>query len=402
MANRLSLILRIPLCYIYGVSVQSLPQSIPSLKLSHDRFNYLCREMNYFSSSKPYIIAGPCGAEDELQLQTLAQAFQTLPIHMFRAGVWKPRSKPGFFEGRGEEALKWLQTLKKTLSIPICVEVANTSQVELALKYEMDAVWIGARSTVNPFLVQEIADALRGNDVGVLVKNPINPDIELWAGAIERMQKVGIENLAAIHRGFSSYDSSSKYRNKPNWALPIELKRRYKDLPIICDVSHICGNRELLLPVAQRAMDLDFDGLMIETHPNPDAALSDAKQQITPLQLAEIIYSLIIRNSNGESASEEIEEIRQILDSMDAEVVDILGKRMEWVKKLGAIKGKHNMPIYQVERWREIMESRTGWANNNQLKPDFIQKLFELIHDQSIKTQIELLQQDKSNESKSE
>jgi chorismate mutase len=255
----------------------------------------------------------------------------------------------------------------------------------------MDAVWIGARSTVNPFIVQEIADALNGHEVGVLIKNPINPDIELWAGAVERITNAGIKNIAAIHRGFSSYDTSSKYRNKPNWAIPIELKRRYKNLPIICDVSHICGNRSLIPKVAQRALDLDFDGLMIETHPNPDGALSDAQQQLTPIQLQELIDGLIVRNSGGESVTVEIEQIRQILDSMDAEVVDILGKRMELAQKLGQLKGNNNMPIYQVDRWREIIESRTQWGNNNQLTAEFILKLFELIHDQSIKTQIAIL-----------
>jgi chorismate mutase len=347
--------------------------------------------MNYFTSKKPYIIAGPCGAEDENQLTTIAKAFESMPIDMIRAGVWKPRSKPGFFEGRGEQALVWLRDLKKISSLPVCIEVANKEQVELALKYNIEAFWIGARSTVNPFIVQEIADALKGNDVGVLIKNPINPDIELWAGAVERIANAGISNIAAIHRGFSSYDSSSKYRNKPNWAIPIELKRRYKELPIICDASHICGNRELIPMVSQRAMDLDFDGLMIEAHPNPDAALSDAKQQLTPVQLSELLQGLIIRNSTGESVVEEIEQIRQILDSMDAEVVDIIGKRMELVQKLGQLKGDHNMPIYQADRWREIIESRTNWGANNQLKAEFILKLFELIHDQSIKTQIEIL-----------
>lgn len=347
--------------------------------------------MNYFLSKKPYIIAGPCGAEDELQLQTIAQSFHDIPVDMIRAGVWKPRSKPGHFEGRGEEALKWLSQLKKDFPLPVCIEVANKEQVELALKYEIDAMWVGARSTVNPFIVQEIADAVKGNNVGVLLKNPINPDIELWSGAIERMMNAGIVNIAAIHRGFSSYDTGSKYRNKPNWAIPIELKRRYKDIPILCDASHICGNRELIPLVAQRALDLDFDGLMIETHPTPDMALSDAQQQLTPDQLKQLLQNLIIRTPIAHNSQEEIEQIRQIMDSMDAEVVDIIAKRMELVKRLGKIKGENNMPVYQADRWREIIESRTIWGNKNQLDPEFILKLFELIHDQSIKTQIDLL-----------
>ncbi len=239
--------------------------------------------------------------------------------------------------------------------------------------------------------MQEIADALKGTDTAVLIKNPINPDIELWSGAVERIRNSGIQNIAAVHRGFSSYDSLSKYRNKPNWAIPIELKRRYKDLPIFCDASHICGNRELIPMVSQRALDLDFDGLMIETHPNPDMALSDARQQLTPVQLAELLAQLIIRKPIDNSLVQEIEQIRQILDSMDAEVVDLLGKRMELVEKLGKIKGENNMPVYQADRWREIIDSRTAWGTKNGLDAEFILQLFQLIHDKSIQTQIDLL-----------
>lgn len=349
--------------------------------------------MNVLASSRPFLIAGPCGAEDEQQLQTLATAFKNMPVNMMRAGVWKPRSKPGHFEGRGEVALQWLQQIRIDYGIRVCTEVATKEQVELALKYQIDAVWIGARSTVNPFVVQEIADALRGVEVAVMVKNPVNPDVELWSGAIERIRNAGITSLAAIHRGFSSYDTSSKYRNKPNWAIPIELKRRYRDIPIFCDASHICGNRTLIQAVSQRALDLDFDGLMIETHPNPDTALSDAAQQITPARLQEILDQLIIRNPISHSSQEEIEQIRQILDSMDAEVVDLIGKRMELVRQLGKIKGENNMPVYQADRWREIVESRTRWGLANGLDNDFILRLFTLIHDKSIRTQIDLLQE---------
>lgn len=347
--------------------------------------------MQIFHSHKPYIIAGPCGAEDEQQMLSIANSLRDMPIHMIRAGVWKPRSKPGFFEGRGEQALPWMQQVKAISGKPVCIEVATREQTELALKYNMDAVWIGARTTVNPFMVQEIADALKGSGIAVLIKNPINPDVELWSGAIERMQQVGIENIAAIHRGFSSYDTTTKYRNKPNWAIPIELKRRYKDLPIFCDASHICGNRTLIPFIAQRALDLDFDGLMIETHPTPDAALSDAKQQITPNELAILLDQLIIRNACKESTQNDIEQVRQILDTMDAEIVDIIGKRMELVERLGLIKKENNMPIFQQERWREIVDSRTIWGEKNNLDASFILKLFELIHDQSIQTQLDFL-----------
>lgn len=349
--------------------------------------------MNVFASAKPFLIAGPCGAEDEQQLHTLASAFKNMPVNMMRAGVWKPRSKPGQFEGRGEVALTWLKDIRTSFGIPICTEVANREQVELALKYGIDALWIGARSTVNPFVVQEIADALRGVQVAVMIKNPVNPDVELWAGAIERIGNAGISSMAAIHRGFSSYDASSKYRNKPNWAIPIEIKRRYKDVPVFCDPSHICGNRTLIQQVSQRALDLDFDGLMIECHPDPDQALSDAAQQITPEQLQALLNQLIIRNPISHSSQEEIDQIRQILDSMDAEVVDLIGKRMELARQLGKIKGELNMPVYQADRWREIVESRTRWGLANGLDNDFIMRLFTLIHDKSIKTQIDVLQE---------
>lgn len=346
--------------------------------------------MNIFSQSKPFIIAGPCAAEDEQQMQSIAHSFKDSSINMIRAGVWKPRSKPGFFEGRGEIALKWLQTVKEISGTQVCTEIATPEQIELALKYNLDAVWIGARTTVNPFVVQELADALKGCKMAVLVKNPINPDIELWSGAVERIQKAGIENIAAIHRGFSSYDSTSKYRNKPNWAIPIELKRRYKELPIFCDASHICGNIELIPSISQRALDLDFDGLMLETHPNPAAALSDAKQQLTPTALFDLISKLIIREPIDGSTQDEIEHIRQIIDSLDAEVVDLIGKRMDIVKSLAILKNKNNMPIYQVDRWCEIIESRTNWGKKNDLDAEFLLKLFELIHDKSIKTQIQI------------
>jgi chorismate mutase len=347
--------------------------------------------MNIFSKSAPYIIAGPCGVESEEQIRTIVAELKDLPVDMIRGGVWKPRSKPGNFEGRGEDALIWMRKAYDLAQKPFCTEVASSEQVELALKFEMEAVWIGARTTVNPFLVQEIADAVKGSKVAVLIKNPINPDIDLWSGAVERIQQAGIESIAAIHRGFSSYDTQSIYRNKPNWAIPIELKRRYKELPIFCDVSHICGNTTLLASVAQRAMDLDFDGLMIETHPEPEKALSDAKQQITPTQLGELLKGLVLRQAGCDTVQDEIEQIRQILDTMDAEVVDLIGKRMELVKQLGAIKIENNIAIFQQERWREIIESRTGWGQKNDLDADFILKLFALIHDKSIKTQFDLL-----------
>lgn len=345
--------------------------------------------MNVFATEKPFIIAGPCSAEDEHQLEIVATAFQHPAIHMIRAGVWKPRSRPGHFEGRGEIALQWLQAVKQVSGKPVCTEVASKEQVELALQYGIDAVWIGARTSVNPFAVQEIAEALKGTSIGVMIKNPINPDIDLWSGSIERFKQFGFEHIAAIHRGFSSYDPSTEYRNKPMWALPIELKRRHPDLPILCDISHISGRRDLLTKVAQRAMDLNFDGLMIESHPNPDSALSDAKQQITPEVCLQLLQQLNLRSGQAPVGLQEIEEIRVVLDSLDAEIVDLLGKRMEMVKRLGRIKKEYNIPVYQLERWQEILNSRTLWGEKNGLKENFMFRLFELIHDTSIKTQLE-------------
>ncbi len=348
-------------------------------------------------SQKPFLIAGPCSAESHEQMMQIAHALgQDDRVDMIRAGVWKPRSKPGFFEGKGEEALQWLAEVKKNTQKKVCTEVATAEQVALALKYDIDAFWIGARSTVNPFTVQEIADALRGADMPVLIKNPINPDVELWSGAVERIQRAGINRIACIHRGFSSYDQSSQYRNKPNWAIPIELKRRYPNIPIYCDISHIAGQRDLLPEIAQRAMDLDLDGLMVETHPNPDAALSDAHQQITPQQLFKLLDNLVVRHGlSDDTVNAQIEHLRQVMDSIDAEIVDLLSKRKNLGQELGIIKIENNLPIYQPERWREIVESRTSWGLKHDFTEEFIKKVFELIHEDSIQRQMELLKSKK-------
>lgn len=348
------------------------------------------RCMSLFTSKKPFIIAGPCGAESNEQLQLLQHGFKDLPVDMFRAGVWKPRSKPGHFEGRGEEALGWLAQLQQQWGKPVCIEVADKEQVALALQYGIQAVWIGARTTVNPFLVQEIVDALKGTSTLLMIKNPINPDIELWAGAVERAMRAGITDIAAIHRGFSVYDPGSLYRNKPLWTLPIELKRRYPTLPVFCDPSHIAGKRALVAEVCQRALDLDFDGLMIETHPNPDQALSDAAQQITPDSLRVLLADLMVRGNQRQHLNE-LEQARAVLDALDAELVSLLGRRMDLAHNLAQIKNQNNMPIFQLERWREIIESRTTWGETYQLEPEFVHQLFELIHDTSIKIQLESL-----------
>jgi len=346
-----------------------------------------------FQGKRPYVISGPCGAESLEQLTQIAQHFKDSPVQMIRAGVWKPRTKPGSFEGLGEEALKYLQEVKRISGKAVCTEVANSDQVELALKYGIDCLWIGARSSVNPFTVQEIADAVQGTKIPIMIKNPINPDVELWTGAIQRIQKAGIEQIAAIHRGFSSFDSSSIYRNKPIWAIPIELKRRFEHIPIYCDISHICGKRSLLQSMAQRAMDLNFDGLMIESHPNPDEALSDAKQQITPDELISLLSQLQIREMVQDNDTlEQIDYMRQIMDSVDAEIVELLSRRNELGLQLGDLKSKNNMSIYQPKRWNEIVESRTDWGKKASLDKKFVFDIFQNIHEHSIKLQIEQMQ----------
>lgn len=343
--------------------------------------------------SKPYLIAGPCSAESETQMISIAESFKDSSVHMIRAGVWKPRTKPGSFEGMGSVALPWLALAKQISGKPICIEVATTEQIELALQHKIDCLWIGARSTVSPFIVQDLADALKGVDIPILIKNPVNPDIDLWQGAIERFQQAGIREIGAIHRGFSSYDKNSKYRNKPNWAIPIELRRRMPDLPMWCDPSHITGKRDMIAMVSQRALDLQFDGIMIETHPTPDTALSDAAQQITPSRLFEIIAQLKVRKEilPTSAAQEKLDDLRQMIDSLDAEVVDLIARRMHHIEKIAAIKGEHNISVYQPERWREILSQRLAQSEQLQLNPNLMKKIFEAIHDMSIKTQLAIV-----------
>jgi chorismate mutase len=344
-----------------------------------------------FKKDKPFIIAGPCSAETEAQIIDVATQLKNIPFDMMRAGIWKPRTKPGGFEGMGEQALPWLNIAKQIHGKPITIEVATPQQIELALKYNIDCLWIGARTTVSPFNVQELAEALKGVDIPVLIKNPVNPDIDLWQGAIERFMNVGLTNIGAIHRGFSSYDKNSKYRNKPNWSIPIELRRRMPDLPIICDPSHITGRRDMIAFVSQRALDLQFDGLMIETHPTPDEALSDAAQQITPNVLDEILANLQLKHYNNLDfdLQEKISDIRNIVDSLDAEIVDLIARRMSIIEQLAVVKKENNISVYQPDRWREIVNNRTKQGAALNLNEEFILKLFEVIHDKSIKTQLD-------------
>lgn len=351
--------------------------------------------MSFFKAAgKPFIIAGPCSAESREQVMETAAALKELPVQLFRGGVWKPRTRPGSFEGNGVVALDWLKEAKQAYGLKITIEVAEPHHVELALQYDVDAVWLGARTTVNPFQVQRIADALKGNIIPVLIKNPVNPDVDLWEGAIERIQHAGIVDIAANHRGFSIYDAGAVYRNSPNWPVPIELKRRRPELTIICDPSHITGRRHMVAELAQKAMDLGFDGLMIETHPNPEKAWSDAAQQITPAALKELLQQLIIRHefTADMGKSTELEYLRQLMDSVDAEVIDLLARRMELSERIGAVKKDSNMTAYQPERWRDIVASLGEHGERRMLSKEFTIALYQMIHDESIRRQLEILQ----------
>ena len=323
-----------------------------------------------------------------------AAALTKIGVQLFRAGVWKPRTRPGSFEGNGVLALAWLREVKQAYNIPVAIEVAEAAHIELALQHGIDVLWIGARTTVNPFQVQHLADALKGVDIPVMVKNPVNPDAGLWQGAIERFEKAGITNVAAIHRGFSGYGAAAGYRNQPNWPIPIELKRRMPELTIICDPSHITGNRARIAEIAQKAMDMHFDGLMIETHPRPDEAWSDAAQQITPAALQELLAALIVRREYTEDMSGlmQLEYLRQLMDSLDAEIIDLLAKRMELSEQMGQVKKDCNLTAYQPGRWREIVESRGQRAQAQELSKEFIVKLYEQIHHESIRVQLSILE----------
>ena len=322
-----------------------------------------------------------------------AQALQQQNIHLFRAGIWKPRSRPNSFEGVGLKGLEWMARVKRELGMQVTTEVATARHVEEALKHGIDVLWIGARTTVNPFAVQEIADALQGANVPVMVKNPVNPDLALWIGAIERIYQAGITDLAAIHRGFSSYQQS-KYRNPPVWQIPIELKARYQGLPVIVDPSHIGGNRDLIYPVSQRALDLGYDGVMIETHPNPAEALSDAEQQVTPAALAEILGKLQVRKATYDDAElvNRAEELRLKIDAADHDIIGALARRMALVEQIGEYKKQNNVQVLQLERWKEIFRTRADWASEAGINPVFVEELYQLIHVESIRKQTAILQ----------
>jgi chorismate mutase len=342
---------------------------------------------------RPMIISGPCSAETEEQvIETATRLAKTGKVDMLRAGIWKPRTRPGSFEGIGTKGLPWMQQAKKITGLPVTVEVATAKQVEDALTFDVDVLWIGARTTVNPFSVQEVADALRGVDVPVLIKNPINPDLELWTGAVERVAKAGIKQIGLIHRGFSSY-GNTEYRNAPMWHLAIEMKRRNPELLMINDPSHISGRRDILLDVAQKAIDLDMDGLIIESHIDPDKAWSDAKQQITPERLAEMLGQIVWRkeDNNSEEFHAALEKLRQQINHLDDELMQILGQRMKVAEKIGEYKKNNNITILQTNRWNEILERAFKKGEKLNLSKEFITKYFDAVHMESINHQNKIM-----------
>ena len=344
-------------------------------------------------NKRPLIISGPCSAETEEQvINTATRLAKTGKVDVLRAGIWKPRTRPGMFEGIGAKGLPWLQQAKKITGLPTTVEVATGKQVEDALTFDVDILWIGARTTVNPFSVQEVADALRGADVPVLIKNPINPDLELWTGAMERVAKAGIKQLGLIHRGFSSY-GNTEYRNAPMWHLAIEMKRRYPEMMLINDPSHICGRRDILMDVAQKAIDLDFDGLMIESHIDPDTAWSDAKQQVTPEKLGEMLDAIIWRKEdiNSEEYHAALEKLRQQINHLDDELMQILSQRMKIAEKIGEYKKNNNITILQTNRWNEILERAFNRGDKIGLSKEFITKYFDAVHMESINHQNKIM-----------
>ena len=347
------------------------------------------------TSKKPIIISGPCSAETLEQTLATAQALAASgKVDIFRAGVWKPRTKPGMFEGNGEKALPWLVEVKNATGLPVATEVANAKHVEAALKYGVDLLWIGARTTSNPFSVQEVAEAIGGADVPVLVKNPMNADVELWNGAVERLAARGVKRLGLIHRGFSGY-GSSQYRNTPMWHLALEIMKRLPELPIFCDPSHICGNRTGLLEVSQQAADLNFNGLMLESHVTPDSAWSDAKQQVTPERLTELLDSIIWRAEGSDSVAYQtsLDELRGVIDRLDDEILKLLSRRMEAAEGIGRIKRENNVMILQASRWNQVVERVLARSEELGLSQDFLKIILEAIHIESINKQNHVMKQ---------
>ena len=344
--------------------------------------------LDAFGLNHPLVIAGPCSAETEEQLLKIAHQLKDTDTSVLRAGIWKPRTRPGNFEGVGALGLKWLQRAKEETGLLTTTEVANANHVDLALKHDVDILWIGARTTVSPFIVQEIADAVKGTDKIVLVKNPVNPDLALWLGAVERFYTAGITKLGVIHRGFSTYEKT-RYRNNPEWQIPIDLQNTFPDLPLILDPSHIAGKRDIIFDLCQTALDLNYDGLMVETHFDPDNAWSDAKQQITPQALEKMTVDLKIRKVEGDEAefNNQLNTMRTQIDLIDDQIMDMLGKRMKIVDGIGALKKKNNVAILQVKRWNEVLGRMILEGEQNKLSEEFVLKIYKAIHQESINHQ---------------
>ena len=340
------------------------------------------------ASTRPLVVAGPCSAETEEQVLETAREIAAQGIKLFRSGIWKPRTKPGGFEGVGSAGLDWLKRVKQETGMYTVIEVANKHHVSEALSAGIDMLWVGARTSVNPFAVQEIADALRGVDVPILVKNPINPDLELWIGAIERLYGAGIRRIGGIHRGFSSYDRKM-YRNPPMWHIPIELRRRIPNLTIFCDPSHIAGKRDRVPLIAQQAMDLQFDGLIIETHRSPETACSDAAQQLTPKMLKQLLDGLVVRNTD--ITSQYLSEVRYRIDQIDESFLELLARRMQLSVELGEYKKANDMPILQTSRYSEIIERRAQFGETLDLNPGFVREIMKEIHEESIRRQMDVI-----------
>ena len=345
------------------------------------------------TNGQPVIIAGPCSAESQEQVMQVATELKERGVKILRAGIWKPRTRPGCFEGVGKVGLSWLARAKRELGMCVTTEVATAEHVEQALAAGVDILWVGARTTTNPFAVQEVADALRGCDIPVLVKNPVNPDIELWMGAMERLNNAGVKRLGAIHRGFSSYGEKC-FRNAPQWQLPLELRRRVPGIPLLCDPSHIAGKRELILTLSQQAMDLNFDGLMVETHSNPCCALSDARQQVTPDELMVILGKLVHRVATADSAA--FSFYREQMDAIDRELLQLLSKRMQIAREIGELKREKGMMVFQPLRYNEIMERYVKFCSDGKLEEDAVREIFEIIHSESIRQQLSVMNGDEA------
>ena len=348
-----------------------------------------------FKLDHPLVIAGPCSAETEEQVLKIAHELKNSDVSIFRAGIWKPRTRPGGFEGVGEIGLKWLQKAKAETGLLMATEVATAAHVKLAIEHDIDVLWIGARTTVNPFAVQEIADALQGTDKIVLLKNPVNPDLSLWLGGLERLYNANIKKLGVIHRGFSTYEKT-KYRNNPEWQIAIDLQNRFSNLPLICDPSHITGRRDMIQEVSQQALDLNYDGLIIETHIDPDNAWSDAAQQITPPTLKQMFIDLKMRKPTDENAewNKALAMQRAYIDELDSKLIDFLGKRMLVAEKIGLLKKEKNVAILQNKRWNEILGKMILEGNDKGLSEEFILKIFKAIHQESINHQEKIIRED--------